>query len=310
MSYIHSTPVASVIGGTGFLGQYIVRALLKAGYHVKVYSRFPEKALQLKTLGTMGRLQLIRGNIRSRKTLENATNADVVVNLVGLLYEKGNQRFREVHATSVKQLAHLAAMKDVKRFIQISALGVDRASKSRYASTKRAGEEALLDEYPHATIVRPSIIFGSEDNFFNKFERMSRYLPFLPLIGGGHTLFQPVYVKDVAEAVVRIIKDKSTEGHIYELGGPAKYSFKELLEYLLQVTGRTRALINVPFPIAMMQARFFEFVPVPPLTRDQVELLKTNNVVEEKKYTFKALGIEPESLKRVVPGYVRRSCSG
>lgn len=303
----NSAPIVSLIGGTGFLGQHVARALLQAGYRVHIYSRNPEKAQQMKTLGTMGQLQLLRGSIRSHKTLERATNnVYAVINLVGLLYESGDQTFKEVHTNAVKKLAHLATMKDIEKCIHVSGLGVDQAMQSRYAQTKLAGEEVLLDEFPHATIMRPSIIFGPEDSFFNRFEYMSRYLPCLPLVGDGHTGFQPVYVKDVAIAIVSALQKKECEGKTYELGGPKTYSFKELIAFILRITGRHRALIPLPFPIAKMQARMFELLPKPLLTRDQVELLRTNNVVKDKKHGFKAFDIEPIAIEDVVPGYLRR----
>jgi uncharacterized protein YbjT (DUF2867 family) len=236
-------------------------------------------------------------------------DADVVINLVGILFERGRQRFDSVQAFGAEQVA-LAAAAHGARMIHVSAIGADEHSTAAYARAKAHGEQAVLAATPRATIVRPSILFGPEDDFFNKFAALARILPALPLVGGGATRFQPVFVGDVAEAIARTVEGRAKEATIYEAGGPEVRTFKELLEYVLTVTERRRLLIPLPFAIAKLQARVLQWMPKPLLTPDQVELLKRDNVVspeaEREGRTLRGLGIEPVAMETVVPSYLWR----
>ena len=233
----------------------------------------------------------------------------MVINLVGILFERGRQRFDAVQAFGAEAVA-LAASAFGARMVHVSALGADENSPSAYARSKGMGEKLVLAATPAATVLRPSIVFGPEDDFFNRFASLARFMPALPLVGGGHTKFQPVYVGDVAEAVVAAVEERTTPGTIYELGGPAVKSFKEILEYVLAVTERRRLLVPLPFGLAQLQAFFLQFLPKPLLTPDQVELLKRDNVVSEEAVregrTLAALGIEPTAIEAIAPSYLWR----
>lgn len=297
----------TVVGGTGFLGQYVVRNLANAGYLVTVISRYPTQAEELKVCGDVGQVTLVAGDIRNVAAFTNILEQSwAVVNLVGVLYESGKQNFNNLHAEGAGNLAKAASKAGVERFIQISALGVDEASNSKYANTKHDGEKAVLKHFPDATILRPSVLFGEEDNFFNQFARMACWSPALPLIGGGKTRFQPVYVGDVAEAVCVALEHNNTQGRIYELGGPRVYSFKQILHYICNVTGKKRWYVPLPFWAAKLKATFLQMLPNPLLTRDQVRLLKTDNVVHDSAKNFEHLGIVPRGIDEVVPSYLAR----
>jgi uncharacterized protein YbjT (DUF2867 family) len=233
-----------------------------------------------------------------------------VVNLVGILHEGGRQTFSAVQAQGPRIVAEAAAKAGVESLVQVSAIGADANSPADYARSKAAGEAATLAAFPTAVIMRPSIVFGPEDQFFNRFADMARFLPFLPLIGGGETKFQPVYVGDVAEAIARALEGAAKPGATYELGGPEVKSFKALLEYILAITGRSRALVPLPFPIARLQASVMELLPSPMLTVDQVRMLETDNVVGPEalaaKRTLAGLGVTPTTIEAVVPGYLYR----
>ncbi len=252
----------------------------------------------------------MQANVRHAGSVEAAMRgADVVINLVGILFERGRQRFDTVQTYGAEQVALAAAAHDA-RMIQISAIGADENSASGYARAKADGEKAVLSAKPDATVFRPSIMFGPEDGFFNKFAALARILPALPLIGGGLTKFQPVFVGDVAEAIARAVDGQARSGAIYELGGPEVRTFKELLEYVLKVIERRRFLIPLPFPLAKLQATFLQYLPTPLLTPDQVELLKTDNVVsalaDTDGRTLAGLGIEPTAMEVIVPSYLWR----
>jgi NADH dehydrogenase len=252
----------------------------------------------------------VQANVRHPGSVEAAVRgADVAVNLVGILYERGRQRFDTVQSFGAEQVA-LAAAAHGARMVHVSAIGADPASTSAYARAKAEGEKAVLAAKPDATIFRPSIMFGPEDDFFNRFGALARLLPALPLVGGGETRFQPVFVGDVAEAISRAVDGRTRPGTIYELGGPEVRSFRQLMEYVLAVTERRRLLLPVPFGLARFQARFLQYLPKPPLTPDQVELLKTDNVVspeaQSENRTLEALGIDPTAMQMVVPSYLWR----
>lgn len=299
--------VVTVVGGTGLVGRYVVHELARAGYTVRVLSRTPEKGLHLKTAGHVGQVVLQKADITRPETLKGKFDgSSAVINLVGALYERGRQNFAALHAQGAERLAKEAAKAGAKRFIHVSAIGVNKHQNSKYARTKANGEKAVMAAFPSATILRPSVIFGAEDNFYNQFARMACYAPALPLIGGGKTRFQPVFVGDVARAIVKALRDKSTSGEVYELGGPRVYSFREILEYILNETHRCNKLAPVPFGAAMLLGAVGEFMPTPMLTRDQVQTLKYDNLVDRDAKTLADLGIPATPVEMVVPNYLAR----
>ncbi len=299
--------IVTIIGGTGFVGRYVVQTLARAGYRLRVVSRNPKRAEELKTFCDVGQIALISGNLNDITTIKPAlAGAYAVIDLVGVLYESGKQNFNALHANGAEKLAIAAREAGVSRFIFMSALGVDNERGAQYARSKILGERAVLASFPNATILRPSIIFGAEDNFFNQFAKMASIAPALPLLGGGKTLFQPVYAGDVALAVAAILAQPETMGKTYELAGNKTYSFKEILQYIMNEIGKQRCLINIPFPLAMVMGFFCEFLPKPPITRDQVKMLRYNNVLGASVETFKNLGIKPRSVEEIVPSYLAR----
>jgi len=299
--------VATIFGGSGFIGRYLVQRLARRGWVIRAAVRDPEGALFLRPMGHVGQITPIAVNVRDDASVAAAVaGADAVVNLVGILYERGAQTFQAVHVDGARRVAAAAKAAGVQRFVHVSALGADSASPSEYARTKAAGEEAVRAAFPEAAIARPSVVFGPEDDFFNRFAAMARFLPALPLIGGGETKFQPVYVGDVADALAKMVEDPATAGRTYELGGPQVYSFKELMELLLREIGRKRFLVPLPFSLARLQAAVLERLPKPPLTRDQLELLKRDNVVSGKMPTLADLGIAPTAVEVILPTYLSR----
>lgn len=299
--------VVTVFGGSGFLGRYVVRRLAAEGARVRVVCRRPQLAMHLKPMGEVGQITLEGADLAGGATVEPLVHGSAyVVNLIGILSEWGQQKFDVVQAEVPKRIATAAKAAGVERMVQMSAIGADAASQANYARTKAEGEAAVRAAFPEATILRPSVVFGAEDDFFNRFGKMAQFSPFLPLIDGGQTRFQPVYVDDVAEAVVTVLTTPGHEGQTYELGGPDVYTFRELLAYLLKVLNRKRMLLSLPSSVARIQARFLEWLPSPPLTRDQIELLKHDNVVAPGALTLADLGIKPTPLEVVVPDYVER----
>lgn len=306
-SELKAGDLITIYGGSGFVGRYLVRALAEQGYRVRVAVRRPNLALFLKPMGDVGQIQPVQANIRNRASCAAAMEgASAVVNLVGVLYESGAQKFDAVHAEGAKQLAELAADAGITNFIQMSAIGADADSTSAYARSKAAGEAAVLKAIPTATIVRPSIIFGPEDQFFNRFAALARISPVLPLIGGGETRFQPVYVKDVAAAMATALQRPEWNSQVLELGGPDVATFAELMELMLKVIGRTRLLVKIPFFAAKALAYVLQILPAPLLTVDQVELLKHDNVVSEGAPGLSDLGIEASAMSAILPTYLYR----
>ncbi|WP_343564132.1 complex I NDUFA9 subunit family protein [Kiloniella sp. b19] len=297
-----------VFGGSGFIGRYLVPLLARDGWAVRVAVRSPEKAAFLKTAGDVGQISPLACDLSKPEMIARAVSgADVVVNLVGILFESGSQTFSALQEQGPGRIASAARASGVSRFVQMSAIGADPDSGALYASSKGRGEQAVHDVYPDASIVRPSVVFGREDGFYNRFADMLPVSPFLPLVGGGKTLFQPVFVGDVAEALRRCVNHpECCGGKTYELGGPDVWSFRACLEYLLRVTGKRRLLLNLPFSVAKMQAFFMEFLPVPPLTRDQVTMLHSDNVVSPDAPDLEDLGIAPTSMQAIVPEYICR----
>ncbi len=297
----------TVLGASGFIGRYVVKRLAKRGAVVAAVSRHATSAGFLRPMGDVGQVVQLDAGITDETRLAAAVaGSDAVVSAVGILYERGRQRFDTVHHQGPALLARLAAAAGAKRFVHISAIGADPASPAAYARSKAAGEAAVRAAFPGATILRPSVVFGPEDDFFNRFATLARYSPVLPLIGGGRTRFQPVYVGDVADAVVAALEQPAAPGRTYELGGPEVLSFKELMELTLRETQRRCALVNLPFGLAMLEATFLEWLPRPPLTRDQVRMLRRDNVVAPDALGLAALGITPTALELELPLYLDR----
>lgn len=319
MSTAHNQLV-TVFGGSGFVGRHLVRALAKRGYRVRVAVRRPDLARFLQPIGNVGQIHAVQANLRYPQSVAQAVaGADAVVNLVGILSQTGQQTFDRVQAEGAAAVARATAAAGITRFVQMSAIGADADSESEYARSKAAGEQAALQAVPEAVVVRPSIVFGPEDSFFNRFASLARISPVMPLIGGGETRFQPVFVGDVAEAITRAVDGCARPGTIYELGGLEVKTFRELIEYVLQVTGRRRALVPLPFGVARLQAGLLEalkyasFGLLPEeflLTRDQVTLLEKDNVVSQAAIddgrTLEGLGIQPEIIEAIVPSYLAR----
>ncbi len=308
--------LAVVFGGSGFIGRNVVRELAKRGWRVRVAVRRPHHAQFLRPMGAVGQIQLFQANVRHRPSVARALEgADAVVNLVGILFQQGSQSFARVQGQGSAVIADCAKAAGVNAFIHISAIGADATSDSLYARTKGEAERAVRDAIPSATILRPSVVFGPEDQFFNKFAEMASMAPpFAPLpilIGGGATKFQPVYVDDVADAVCAALALPDAKGRTYELGGPRIYTFRQLLEFMLAETGMRRTLLPVPFAVAPLFGLVGETIGAlpfltPPITRDQVKLLKADNVVAKDALTLADLGVTPETLEAIVPRYLAR----
>jgi len=302
--------LVTIFGGSGFVGRHAVRALCRRGYRIRVAVRRPDLAFHLQPLGRVGQIHAVQANLRYPASVQAAVRgADMVINLVGILFERGRQRFVPVQAEGPGIVAE-AAREAGARMLHVSALGADPDSPAVYARTKALGEEAVRAALPGATIFRPSIVFGPEDDFFNRFAAMARFSPVLPLIGGGHTRFQPVFVGDVAEAIATVTDGRAAGGLTYELGGPDVLTFKEIMAFILATVERRRLLAPLPFPLAEFDAWFLQFMPKPLLTPDQVRLLKFDNVVSDdarrERRTLPDLGIEPHSIAAIVPPYLWR----
>lgn len=311
--------IITVFGGSGFVGRHVVKRLIKRGYTVRVAVRDIEGALFLKPMGDAGQVVPFPCNIRVRADVEAALNGVVgAINLVGILYEWGKQTFSDIHLEGAKTVAEVAAGLGIRRFVHMSALGADPDSNAKYASTKGKAEAAVLAALPEAVIVRPSVIFGPEDNFFNMFAHMSKMSPFLPVIGGemtergvgGGTRFQPVYVGDAAEAIAVALDAPDAAGKVFELGGPSIYPFADLMDLVLDVTQRRRALLPIMFPIAMVQGTLMGMLPKPLLTRDQVKMLRHDNVLSGEHPGLDALGIQAQTVEAIVPTYLAPTRGG
>lgn len=310
MTAIPLETLVTVFGGSGFLGRHVVRALAKLGYRIRVAVRRPELAGFLQPLGQVGQIHAVQANVRHAASVEAAArDADVVINLVGILFERGRQKFDAVHAVGAEAVA-LAAAAFGARMVHVSAIGADEHAAAHYARSKAAGERLVLAAVPSAVILRPSVLFGPEDDFFNKFAAIARFAPALPLIGGGHTRFQPVFAGDVASAVVAAIEGRAKDGEVYELGGPEVRSFKQLMQFMLAIIERQRLLVPIPFALAKFQAGILQLLPKPLLTPDQVELLRHDVTVSDQAKregrTLEALGIDPVAMAAIVPSYLWR----
>ncbi|HLO76949.1 MAG TPA: complex I NDUFA9 subunit family protein [Magnetospirillum sp.] len=318
--------VVTVFGGSGFIGRQVVKRLAAQGWIVRAAVRDPVGAGFLKTMGDPGQVNPVRADVTNPADVRAAVaGADAAVNLVGILFEKGKARFDAVQRQGAANVAQAAREAGVTRLVHMSALGADKNSASAYARSKAQGEEAVQAAFPGATIFRPSVVFGPDDDFFNRFAKLARVSPVLPVFtgdgfkpihtengygvdwyGSGGPTFQPVYVADVAEAIVKAVNEPKAAGKVYELGGPRRYTLKEVLELILRVTGRKSLLVPLPFGVARLQAAFLQFLPTPPLTPDQVKLLKVDNVVRGGKPGLADLGIAPVAAEAVLPTYLHR----
>ncbi len=295
----------TIFGGSGFIGRSLVQKLAREGAIIRVPVRDPNHALFLKTLGHVGQVTLIKINIYDQEAIKSCCmGSDIIINLLGILFEKRSTTFEKIHIDVARVIAQSAAEERAKRLLHVSALNAASQAKSKYAKTKIQGEDAVFKAYPSATIFRPSLVFGPHDHFVNNFAEMSRFLPILPLIGAGKTRLQPIYVGDVAEAMLVAIKHSETKEKIYELGGPQVYSFKELLKLILQTIQRKRVLLPIPYFIAKILGFFCEFLPTPILTRDQVKMLENDVIINKESLTCENLGISPHSIESILPQYL------
>jgi NADH dehydrogenase len=303
--------LVTVFGGSGFLGRNVVRALAKRDYRVRVAVRRPELAGHLQPLGRVGQIHAVQANVRYPASIEAAMrDSHVAINLVGILVKSGAQTFDAVQVRGAESIAKAAAAAGAS-MVHVSAIGANERSSSQYARTKADGEKAVLSALPSATIMRPSVVFGPEDQFTNRFAALARLSPALPLIGGGTTRMQPVYVGDVATAIADAVDGKAKAGATYELGGPEVLTMREIMETILEITDRDRMLVSLPFGLARLQSVFLQFAPgALKLTPDQVELLRSDNVVSDAakaaELTLEGLGVTPDSLEAVAPQYLWR----
>ncbi|WP_085907480.1 complex I NDUFA9 subunit family protein [Kiloniella majae] len=309
---MNASKVVTVFGGSGFLGRYVVSRFAKAGWHVRIAVRDRVQSSFLTCCGDVGSVTPVLVNVGDRASVERVIcGSSAVVNLIGILFEGGKQRFDYLHSKLPGMIADVAQSNDVSAFVQVSAIGADVSSPSAYGRSKGEGEASVWEAFPTASLLRPSIVFGPEDDFFNRFARMSAVSPFLPLVGGGQVRFQPVYVGDVAEAILKCVqRPDEYGGKVYELGGPRVLSFRDCLDLLQEYTGRSRPYLTLPFPVAYLQAIFMELMPQPPLTRDQLKMLKKDNVVADSALGFGELRISPVDVEIVLPTYLRAYSEG
>ncbi|HET7211387.1 MAG TPA: complex I NDUFA9 subunit family protein [Methyloceanibacter sp.] len=303
--------LVTIYGGSGFIGRHLVGALARTGARMRVAVRRPELAGHLQPLGSVGQINAVQANVRYPDSLlAAARGADAVVNLVGILFPTGKQTFAAVQDEGARHVAEAARAAGAQALVHVSAIGANSNSPSVYAQSKAQGEAAVREVFPAAVVLRPSVVFGPEDDFFNRFAALARLLPALPLIGGGGTKFQPVFVGDVAKAVLAALTGRAGAGAPYELGGPEVLTLKQVMERVLTYSMRKRLLVPLPFSLAKLQAAILQFLPNPPLTVDQVRLLQTDNVVSEDAKrsgrTLEGLGIEPVAIAAVVPGYLEQ----
>jgi len=303
--------IATIFGATGFIGRHLIRRLTEKDFRIIVATRSPYLHGYLKPLGDPGQIDLERVNLFDEKTLKVLLkNSNVVVNLVGILYETRKQKFENIHSKFPELLSKLCNEHGIEKFIHLSALGINEDVKSMYMRTKLQGEKNILNNFDNSIILRPSIVFGPEDKFFNQFASLSQFLPFLPLIGGGQTKFQPIYVGDVAKAIATILETEEIDNKIYELGGAEIFTFQQLMNILLKEIQKRRFLIPIPFSIAKFMARILQLFPKPLITTDQIEMLKEDNVVSNNYGTLRDLNIEPTTIESILPHYIYRFRKG
>ena len=303
--------IIAIFGAGGFLGKHLMRELTKLDYRVKVATRNPYQKGYLKPLGNPGQIELFKTNIFNTDDVKQVLkNCDLAINLVGILYETRKQKFNHIHSQFPHLLSNLCNELRIKNLVHVSALGIKERHTSLYMQSKHQGEKNIQNNFKPSVILRPSVVFGPEDNFFNTFASIAQFSPMLPLIGGGKTKFAPIYVGDVAKAIVKALELNNSEPKIYELGGPENYSFKELMEILLTEIKKKRFLIPIPFGVAKFQSYFLQMMPNPLLTPDQVELLKHNNIVSGDHPTLKDLGITGTPIQSILPKYIYRFRTG
>lgn len=298
--------IITVLGGSGFIGRHVVQRLAARGALLKIGCRDINKAMHLLPMGTPGQIRLIPTNVRDEASIRQLVRgADYVINLVGILFEKGKQTFQSVHVEAAQKIAQACREEGILNLVHLSALGAAKDSPSLYAKTKSEAEEGIIQHFPDAVIFRPSLVYGAEDRFFNRFAQLAAIVPFLPLVHGGNSRFQPVFVGDVAEAVVAVLV-KDIHGQIFELGGQSVYTFKELMQLIMRVIHRQRWLVPLPSMIAHGMALVAQLLPEPLLTVDQLRLLKSDNVLTNTKPGLSSLGIEPKVLEAILPTYLHR----
>jgi len=306
MATISSKDTILIFGGTGFIGSYLIRRLAKTHAKIILACRNVESNSSVKICGAVGQISLLKINTNNLQEIDNAVaKANYVINLVGIMFEDKKNKFMSIHATLAHNIAKSSSKHRVKSLVHMSALGTDRAKTSRYAASKSQGEKLVLQAYPNAIIIRPSVVFGPEDKFINLFHKISKLSPFIPLIGGGHAKMQPVYVADVAEAIslALCIEPSATTSRILELAGPKIYSLYSLISYIVRCSNLNRVFLHIPFSIAKLTAILLQYLPSPIFTVDQVELLKYDNILHGKN-GLKELGIKPTPLEAIVPSYI------
>ena len=303
--------IATIFGASGFIGRHLIRSLTERDFRIVAATRSPYLYGYLKPLGNPGQIDLEKVNLFEEENLRTLIkNSDVVINLVGILYENKKQKFEDIHVKFPALLTKLCNEQNIKKLVHISALGINETANSQYMQSKLKGEKNILNNFNRSVILRPSIIFGPEDKFFNQFAALAEFFPALPLIGGGLTYFQPIYVGDVVKSIVTILEKEEINKNIYELGGPQTFTFKELMEILLKQIKKKRFLVPIPFSFAKFQAKILQLLPKPLLTTDQVEMLKYDNIVTNKYPTLKDLKISPKTLESVLPDYIWRFRKG
>jgi uncharacterized protein YbjT (DUF2867 family) len=308
---LNNRALITIYGGSGFIGRHVVRAIAKTGARMRIAVRRPELAGFLQPLGGVGQIQAVQANVRYPDSLlAAAEDADAVINLVGILFPSGKQTFKSVMDEGARHVAEAARETGARSLVHVSAIGASAKAPSNYGRSKWAGEQAVKDAYPEAVILRPSIVFGPGDDFFNRFGSLAQFSPILPLIGGGKTRIQPVFVGDVAKAIAAALTGKTEFDAPYELGGPEVLTMKEIMQRVLAYTMRKRLLLSEPFFLAKLQGAFLQLLPKPLLTVDQVRMLETDNVVSEETKrahrTLEGLGIEPIAIESVVPDYLEQ----
>ena len=303
--------IATIFGASGFIGRHLIRSLTEKDFRIIAATRSPYLYGYLKPLGNPGQIDLEKVNLFEEENLRTLIkNSDVVINLVGILYENKKQKFEDIHVKFPALLTKLCNEQNIKKLVHISALGINETANSQYMQSKLKGEKNILNNFNRSVILRPSIIFGPEDKFFNQFATLAEFFPALPLIGGGLTYFQPIYVGDVVKSIVVVLEKEEINNSIYELGGPLTFTFKELMKILLKQIKKKRFLVPIPYSFAKFQAKILQLLPKPLLTTDQVEMLKYDNVVTNNYPTLKDLKINPKTINSVLPDYIWRFRKG
>ena len=299
--------IATIFGASGFIGRHLIRRLTKKDFQIIAATRSPYLHGYLKPLGNPGQIDLEKVNLFDEERLRTLIkSSDVVINLVGILYETKKQKFEDIHAKFPDLLSKLCSELNIKKLVHISALGINETVSSQYMQSKLKGEKNIINNFDRSVILRPSVIFGPEDRFFNQFASLAEFFPVLPLIGGGLTYFQPIYVEDIAKSIVVVSEKEEINNSIYELGGPQTFTFKELMKILLKQIKKKRFLVPIPYSFAKFQAKILQLLPKPPLTTDQVEMLKYDNIVTNNYPTIKDLKINPKTIESVLPNYIWR----